>query len=204
MMLVISFSTWLIVCGYFKFKRPCSIIPAITSSHIGPLSSTSYNYHTHHEFIEIDSLKGICLVDITPQIRETIKKSGVVNGMVNVLSLHTTTAITINEMESRLVDDTRQFLLKLAPPDYPYLHNDLHVRKGPPGWPGGDDAWRAQEPINAHSHLLTMILGSSETLPINDSKLVIGTWQSVIMVEMDGPRKRKIAIQINGGKLSNA
>jgi hypothetical protein len=41
----------------------------------------------------------------------------------------------------------------------PYLHNDLHLREGPPGWPGGNEAWRAQEPINAHSHLISMLLG---------------------------------------------
>ena len=80
------------------------------------------------------------------------------------------------------MDDTRQFLLKLAPAAYPYLHNDLHLRNGPPNWPGGDEAWRAQEPINAHSHLLAMILGCTETLPIHNKNLMIGTWQSVIMV----------------------
>lgn len=49
-------------------------------------------------------------------------------GWVNVVSRHTTTAVTLNECESRLMDDVRQFLLKLAPPSYPYLHNDIHLR----------------------------------------------------------------------------
>lgn len=59
--------------------------------------------------------------------------SGITEGVVTVLSRHTTCGITINEMEGRLVDDVRQWLLKLAPPEYPYLHNDLHLRSGPPG-----------------------------------------------------------------------
>lgn len=98
--------------------------------------------------IKVPTLNGIHLSDITPQIRQFIKESGVTEGVVTVLSRHTTSAITINEMEGRLVDDTRQFLLKLVPVAYPYLHNDLHLRNGPPNWPGGDEAWRAQEPIN--------------------------------------------------------
>ena len=59
--------------------------------------------------------------------------SGITEGVVTVLSRHTTCGITINEMEGRLVDDVRQWLIKLAPPEYPYLHNDLHLRSGPPG-----------------------------------------------------------------------
>jgi thiamine phosphate synthase YjbQ (UPF0047 family) len=101
-------------------------------------------------------------------------------------------------MEGRLVDDVRQFLLKLAPPDYPYLHNDLHLRSGPKDWPGGDEAWRAQEPINCHSHLLTMLIGSSESVPIHKGELMIGTWQSLILAEFDGPRTRSIAVQVSG------
>ena len=68
-----------------------------------------------------------------------------------MLSRHTTTALAINEAESRLLDDIRQWLARMAPPGDPYLHNDLALRRGPDGWPGGDEAWRAQEPVNAHS-----------------------------------------------------
>ena len=119
---------------------------------------------------------------------------------MTVMSRHTTTAITVNEMEGRLVDDIRQWLLKLAPPEYPYLHNDLHLRSGPPNWPGGDEAWRAQEPVNCHSHLLTMLLGSSESVPVSNGELKTGTWQSVILAEMDGPRTRTVGVQITGVK----
>ena len=148
--------------------------------------------------LKVETKKGIHLSDLTPQLKEAVAKSGVKEGVLTVLSRHTTTAITINEMEGRLVDDIRQWLLKLAPPDYPYLHNDLHLRSGPPGWPGGDEAWRAQEPVNCHSHLLTMLLGSSESVPIHQGELKIGTWQSVILAELDGPRTRTVAVQITG------
>eukprot|EP00640_Fibrocapsa_japonica_P004121 CAMPEP_0113943648 /NCGR_PEP_ID=MMETSP1339-20121228/26949_1 /TAXON_ID=94617 /ORGANISM="Fibrocapsa japonica" /LENGTH=222 /DNA_ID=CAMNT_0000948585 /DNA_START=15 /DNA_END=683 /DNA_ORIENTATION=+ /assembly_acc=CAM_ASM_000762 len=152
----------------------------------------------HYKQIEVDTKFGISLFDITPQIKELVQEHDIKEGYVNVLSRHTTTAVTLNEMEDRLVDDFRQWLLKLAPPSYPYLHNDLHLRKGPEGWPGGDEAWREQEPINAHSHLLAMTIGQSETIPVSDGKIMIGTWQSVILVELDGPRKRTVGLQVVG------
>ncbi len=60
------------------------------------------------------------------------------------------------------------------------------------------ETWRAQEPINAQSHLMAMLLGSSESLPIVDGALQIGTWQSLLLVELDGPRKRRIGVHVMG------
>ena len=90
-------------------------------------------YAAYYKEIVVPSLKGIHFSDITKQVQQIVNESGVKEGQINVLSRHTTTAITINEMEGRLVDDARQYLLKLAPAAYPYLHNDLHLRYGPPG-----------------------------------------------------------------------
>jgi thiamine phosphate synthase YjbQ (UPF0047 family) len=154
---------------------------------------------------------GISVWDVTPDIRQAVEDAGVKEGFVNVINQHTTTAVTINEFESRLVDDVRQYLLKLAPPTDPYLHNDLHLRPQGEvdtqkvlnnGWDISDpevlEAWRAQEPVNAHSHLLGMLLGNSETIPISDGKLCIGQWQSVMLVDIDGPRTRNLGIQVVG------
>ena len=68
----------------------------------------------------------------------------------------------------------------------------------PPGWTAGVEEWRAQEPINAHAHLASMMLGSSESLPLIDGALDIGVWQSVLLVELDGPRKRRLGVHIMG------
>ncbi len=164
----------------------------------GPSTSSSRHFATFYKELSYNTLHGIHFTDLTPDLRAIVEESGIQEGTVNVLSRHTTCGITINEMEERLVDDTRQFLLKLCPPAYPYLHNDLHLRSGPPDWPGGDEAWRAQEPINAHSHLLVMLLGASETVPIHKGELKIGTWQSVILAEFDGARTRTVAVQVTG------
>ena len=154
----------------------------------------------HYKQIEVATHEGICLFDITAEIVALLVEVKATEGVVNVMSRHTTTALIINEMEPRLVDDLRQFLPRLVPPSHPYLHNDLHLRDAPDGWPGGANAWRDQEPINAHSHLQAMLLGQSETVPVHQGKLVLGTWQSVIMVELDGAkgRKRAVALQYAG------
>jgi len=165
----------------------------------------------------------ITVVDLMPQIRRVLAASGLREGSVNVITRHTTCGITINEWESRLARDLREWLLRLAPPDdrssigtdagVNYQHNDIDLRPESEderqrclenGWDVTDEAmlraWRAQEPINCHSHLAAMLLGSSETIPVTKGDLVLGQWQSVMMVDTDGPRARKVGIQALGFK----
>ena len=118
----------------------------------------------------------------------------------------------------------RTWLLKVAPPDdrseigvrdahVSYEHNDIDTRPESEderqrcldnGWDVDDpevlQRWRDQEPINAHSHLAAMLLGCSETVPVTRGKLQIGQWQSVMLVDTDGPRERKVGIQVIGFK----
>lgn len=130
---------------------------------------------------------GICLHDITPLVIEGIEASGINEGIVIITSRHTTTAVTINENEPRLLEDMRNFLERLVPRQDRYLHNDIHQRDCPP-----------DEPENAHAHIAAMLLGSSETIPISAGEPVLGTWQSVMLVELDGPRERTIGLHIIG------
>ena len=142
--------------------------------------------------------QAISVEDLTPTIREMLELSGMKQGVVNIMSRHTTTAITINEQESRLAQDLQAWLLKIAPPDersnpavavdgVQYKHNDIAKRPDSAeeaqrcrenGWdidiPEQLDAWRAQEPINAHSHLASMLLGSTESIPVVGGNMVIG------------------------------
>jgi thiamine phosphate synthase YjbQ (UPF0047 family) len=163
--------------------------------------------------------------DLTPIINRMIQDSGIVNGFVTIISRHTTTAITINERESRLANDMEEyFLTKLAPPDerscspysksgLRYYHNDIDERPDSAeecqrcmenGWDISNSTqltkWRQQEPINAHSHLLSMLVGSSECIPIQNKVMVLGQWQSVLLVDLDGPRDRTVGIQLMGFK----
>ena len=88
------------------------------------------------------------------------------------------------------------------------LHNDVDFRAGPPGYEGGDDAWRAmrmQEPPNAHSHIIQFVVGTTEAIPIHEGKMTIGTFQNIIVVDADGPagnlgspKSRTICVQVQG------
>lgn len=140
-----------------------------------------------NELIEIETSEGISIHNITPQIEKLLAATPIQSGQVLVFSRHTTTALAINEDEERLLHDVRVHLERLAPPSGKYLHNDLHLRVVPP-----------DEPMNAHSHLMAMMLSSSEIIPVVDGKLALGTWQSVLFFELDGPRTRSVFVQISG------
>jgi len=140
-------------------------------------------YHT----LQLTTGAGIAVHDVTPRILSYLADSGIRNGFVTVTSRHTTTALTINENEQRLLEDVKTFLTRLIPPREHYLHNDIQLRDCPP-----------DEPENAHSHLAAMLLGSSEVTPVSEGRLVLGQYQSIMLVELDGPRERTVAVQICG------
>ncbi|MEH1891529.1 MAG: secondary thiamine-phosphate synthase enzyme YjbQ [Nostoc sp.] len=140
-----------------------------------------------NKLIEIETEPKINIYNITPQLQDFLASTSIKNGQILVFSRHTTTALAINENEVRLLKDIKIFLQKLAPESDRYLHNDLHLRDVP-----------EDEPINAHSHLMAMMLTTSEIIPIVDGKLALGTWQSVLFFELDGPRKRTVFVQISG------
>lgn len=166
--------------------------------------------------------QAVSVEDLTPRLESFLSSNGMRNGVVHVISRHTTTAITINERESRLARDVEEFFLKSCPPDerssserrvrgVRYLHNDIDRRPDGEeeaqrcrdnGWDIDDPEelkrWRDQEPINAHSHLISMMLGSSECIPVVDGEMVIGQWQSVLMIDLDGPRTRTVGVQLMG------
>jgi len=141
----------------------------------------------YHHVEQIDTQDAISITNLNPLIEEMIARSGITDGFVIVSSRHTTTAITINEHEPRLLEDLKTWLQKLAPAQDKYLHNDIHLRDCP-----------ADEPENAHSHLMAMLLGSSESIPLQQRKLALGKWQSVMLVDLDGPRERTVNIHIMG------
>ena len=137
--------------------------------------------------IEVETGSGISVHDLMPKLAETLKASRIRNGLVSVTAQHTTTAIFINEHEERLLDDLRRFLTRLIPPQDVYLHNDIALRNCPP-----------EEPENAHSHLAAILLASSQTIPLADGKLALGQYQSVMLCELDGPRRRTVRVHVFG------
>jgi thiamine phosphate synthase YjbQ (UPF0047 family) len=161
---------------------------------------------TYYEEVVVKTVPHVSIVDISKDVAAVVAKSGCLEGTVTVLSKHTTCGLFLQEYEPRLIDDIRQFVLKLAPIEFPYLHNDLPFRAGPPDWPGGDEAWRefrASEPVNAHSHLIAMLLSTSESIPITKGKMVNGAYQNVLFADLDGSwkgKERKVSVQVTGSK----
>ena len=141
--------------------------------------------YNHSEVIKTS--EPISIVNLNDDINNAIDHSGILDGFVIVSSRHTTTAISINEYEERLLDDIKIWLAKMASPADRYLHNDTDLRDCPP-----------DEPENAHSHLMAMLLGSSECIPLVNRKLQIGQYQSIMLFDLDGPRERTVNIQIIG------
>ena len=124
------------------------------------------------------------LINITRDVNEVIKKHGMKAGFVMVQSLHTTTAVFINEFQQALLDDIKSFLERLV---------------------GRIDYWRHNDPNlsecsrqNADSHLRAMVLGHTLSLPVRNGEVALGYWQSLILAELDGPRERAIQIQVLG------
>jgi secondary thiamine-phosphate synthase enzyme len=102
---------------------------------------------------------------------------------MRISSLHTTCALSVNENEKRLFDDIRDFFLTIAPVEGPYKHNDLHLRINIP----------PDEPENAHAHLIAMMLGNSEIVTVPKGSLGLGRYQSILLLEMDGPSMSQLA-----------
>ncbi|MBT3028549.1 MAG: secondary thiamine-phosphate synthase enzyme YjbQ [Candidatus Thiodiazotropha sp. (ex Ctena orbiculata)] len=140
--------------------------------------------------VGVTTCRSFEVIDITEKIKAVVKESGVLQGMVTMTSLHTTCALAVNENEARLFEDMRNFLLSVAPPGEPYKHNDLHLRVNIP----------PDEPENAHSHLIAMLLGNGEVVAVVNGEPVLGRYQSILLLEMDGPRERNLAVQVMGLK----
>jgi secondary thiamine-phosphate synthase enzyme len=130
------------------------------------------------------------LIDITPEILGTVESSGIDEGMVFILSLHTTTGITVNEGLPDLEKDIADAIQRLVPDDHPYRHARFLHSDG-------------QMAINAPSHLRGALLGFQTFFPVEGGKVVKGSRQTVYLVELDGPQERTYVIQIMGNARGN-
>lgn len=123
------------------------------------------------ETIEISTNSRLDVVDITDRVARSVPPDA--TGTITVFVEHTTAAVTINEAESRLLGDFETALSDLVPDE---------------GW--GHD----QIDDNADSHVRAMLVGPSVTVPVAGNSPQLGTWQSILFVECDGPRTRQVRI----------
>jgi len=125
--------------------------------------------------LEFATAEPIQILDITDPVRAWVAQSGIQDGLLTLISAHTTARVNVNEREKQLQRDMVTFLKRLAPRDGDYLHNLAPI--------DGRD--------NAHSHLLGLFMNTAETIPVAAGALMLGEWQSIFFIELDGPRPRR-------------
>jgi secondary thiamine-phosphate synthase enzyme len=127
-------------------------------------------------------------IDLTDRLEALIDEAGILFGFVNVQTLHTTTAVVLNEHEPLLLGDFAALLERVAPRGG-YRHDDPAARTV---------NLAAEERVNGHAHCRALLLPSSVCLNVVGGRLRLGRWQRVFFVELDGPREREISVLAMG------
>lgn len=138
--------------------------------------------------IHLSTASSSSFVDLTDRLNELVAAANVTHGTIVVQTSHTTTALVVNEHESLLLVDFEALLERLAPRHMAYWHDELSLRSGVP----------ATEPRNGHAHCRALLLPTSVTLIVHAGQMLLGRWQRVFFVELDGPRERTISVLVSG------
>lgn len=125
------------------------------------------------------------LIPLTNQVRQFVEKSGIQDGLVFVITAHTTSGIMVNENLSCLHTDIEELMEKLVPTVQPYAHAHFLPSYGATGG-------------NAPGHLKSMLCGNHAVLPVRNGKIVCGKAQDIYFAEFDGPQQRTYFIQVQG------
>jgi secondary thiamine-phosphate synthase enzyme len=142
----------------------------------------------YKKIINIKSTAQIEFIDITDQVNEVIETSGVRTGQVLVYSPHTSASVIINHNETMLKQDFMRVLYRLVPISDKYSHDAFELKS----------ASKSDGRSNGHSHCKSMLLGVSETVPVEKGVAMLTEKQSIFLVEFDGARTRDIIIQVMG------
>lgn len=138
--------------------------------------------------IEIKSKSQIEFIDITHEVEVIVSDSGIREGQVLVYSPHTTAGIVVNHNEPMLIQDFMRILYRLAPVGDRYSHDLFEIGRSK------DSDGRS----NGHSHCKSLVLGVSQTIPLEKGRMSLTERQSIFVAEMDGSRTRDIVIQVIG------
>ena len=119
----------------------------------------------------VETDRRLQVLDVTDRVAAAVP--GGATGLCTVFVNHTTVGVCVNERESRLLSDFERYLREAVP----------------------EDGWRHDElDDNADAHIRALLVGSDVTIPVEDGSLALGTWQSVLLVECDGPRTRHVSV----------
>jgi secondary thiamine-phosphate synthase enzyme len=133
----------------------------------------------HGGLLRIDTPGNGQIVDLTQGVESVARTSSVSRGLVTVFATGSTVAITTMEYEPGGVADLQALLERLIPQGAEYAHNRLN------------------HDSNAHAHLRAAVIGPSETVPLVDGRLALGTWQQIVLIDFDDrPRSRTVTVQV--------
>ena len=128
--------------------------------------------------ITVETRSRFDIVNVTGRVASWLAEAGGEEGILNIHVPHTTAAIMINEAESGLLNDIISLMRELTRPGYGWQHNRIDN--------------------NAHAHLGNVLVGPGVTVPVGGGRLLLGTWQSILLLEMDGPRRRRLILTFIG------
>ena len=139
--------------------------------------------------IQICTQRPTVFIDMTDQVEGFVADTGIEAGLVNIQTLHTTTAIVVNEHEPLLLSDFVALIERAAPLPFSYRHDDVRKRtvNVTPG-----------ERPNGHAHCRALLLCPSASLNIVDGRVQLGRWQRIFLAELDGPRTREVSMMVMG------
>ncbi|MGD0577725.1 MAG: secondary thiamine-phosphate synthase enzyme YjbQ [Bryobacteraceae bacterium] len=165
-----------------------SALPIDSARHSAPTAAPTVHaapgFRVQSRIVDFITAERTQLMNITERVNEIVRRSGISDGLVHLQSLHTTTGLAIGEWQDALLDDFKGFVESFVARDGDYKHND----------PAFSDCERQ----NADSHLKGSIFGQTLLLQVRNTALLLGTWQSLILAEFDGPRSRSVAVQVSG------
>lgn len=141
--------------------------------------------------IEVVPPERYAFIDLTEDLQRAIKDAGVTEGAAIAFCAHTTTALIINEWEDGAMEDFRRRIRRLVPDvDHYYAHDDHERRFG---------EVVEHERVNGHAHVQAMLVSAtSQAIPVSSGEPMLGTWQRLMLVELDEPKARTIVFQVFG------
>jgi secondary thiamine-phosphate synthase enzyme len=142
----------------------------------------------HHAVIRVATQQATEFADITDHLDRLDRETGVQTGTLTLQTMHTTTAIVVNEHEPLLLVDFERLMDRIAPREMAYWHDEMPLRS----------EVSPDERHNGHAHCRALLLPSSAVLTIVDGALRLGRWQRVFLAEFDGPRQRDLSVVILG------
>ena len=145
-----------------------------------------------HRETQLRTAGGLSVTDITEQVQEAVKESGVRDGVCCVYSPHTTCSVRVNEYERGFLEDFSVLLRRLVPTEHYYAHDDWDRRTE-------NVSDEDMEASNGHSHCMSMLMGpAGESIPVRDGVLCLGRWQRVLFLELDRERERRWLVHVVG------